>query len=340
MRVGIHLGHWERRPHDVVGLARVAESCGLDSVWVSETWGSDAVVLAASIGAGTDRVGVGTGVLQMPARTPSATAMAAITLDHLTAGRFRLGLGVSGPVVVEGWHGVPFGSTLARTREYVEIVREVLRREAPLQHDGDVYPIPRPDGSGKPLKANVVPLRTELPLYVAAMGPRNVALAAEVADGWMPFFFAPERADVFSAPLEDGFARRGGRPDGFDVAPVVPVAIGADVAACRDRIRPLLPLYVGAYGPKGGNYYHDLMVRFGFGEAADAIQEAYLSGRRSDATAAVPDEMVDAIGLVGQVERVADRLAAFAAAGTTTVIAKTQDPGTIRGVAEAAERAV
>ena len=339
MRVGVHIGHWERGPRDVAALARAAESCGLDSVWVSETWGSDAVVLAAWTAAHTSRIGIGTGALQIPARTPAAAAMAALTLDHLSHGRFRLGLGASGPQVVEGWHGVPFGSVLTGTREYVEVVRSVLRRDAPLEHEGSVYPLPLPGGRGKPLKSNVVPLRSDLPIYLAAMGPRNVALTAEIADGWMPFFFSPEHADVFAAPLEEGFARRGGRPDDFDVAPIVPVAIGPDLAACRNEIRPLLPLYVGAYGPKGGNYYHDVVARFGFEEAADTIQRAYLAGRRVEAEAAVPDEMIDAVALVGSSERVRDRLQAFAAAGATTLLAKTHDVDTIRSLAQVADGA-
>ena len=336
MKVGVHVGHWEGKPHDVIALARTAQACGLDSVWVSETWGSDAVVLAAWIAACTDRIGVGTCALQMPARTPAAAAMAALTIDHLSGGRFRLGLGVSGPIVVEGWHGVSFASALTRTREYVDIVRAVLRRDAPLVHDGSLYPLPLPGGAGKPLKANVVPLRADLPIYLAAMGPRNVALAAEVADGWMPFFFSPERADVFTPWLEEGFARRGDRRDVFDVAPIVPVAIGPDLVACRDEIRPLLPLYVGAYGVKGGNYYHDLMARFGFEGAAAAIQDAYLAGRRADATAAVPDDMIDAVSLVGPVDRVRDRLQAYAATGVTTLIGKTKESDTIQALGRAA----
>ena len=218
------------------------------------------------------------------------------------------------------------------------MVRAVLAREAALVHEGEIYPLPLPGGSGKPLKANVVPLRSDLPIYLAAMGPKNVALAAEIADGWMPFFFSPEHAAVFEPSLDAGFARRGGRRDVFDVAPIVPVAIGPDLAACRDEIRPLLPLYVGAYGPKGGNYYHDLVARFGFGEAADAIQQAYLDGRRADAAAAVPDEMIDAVALVGPVERVGDRMAAYADAGVTTLLAKTRDAATIEALSRAAGR--
>lgn len=330
MRVGVHVGHWEGRPHDVVALAREAESCGLDSVWVSETWGSDAVALAAAIAAETERIGVGTAVLQMPARTPATTAMAALTLDHLSGGRFRLGLGVSGPQVVEGWHGVPYGRPLERTLAYVEIVRAALRREGPLTHGGEVYPLPLPGGVGKPLKTNVRPRRADVPVYLAAMGPRNVALAAQIADGWLPLFFAPEHVDVFDLPS---------LPDGFDVAPMVQTAIGDDLAAMRDAVRPQIALYVGAFGSRDHNFYKDLVARFGFGAEAQAIQDAALDGRMTDAVSAVPDALVDAVCLVGPVERVRDRLTAFAEAGATTVLAMTKDPATIRSLAQAAEGA-
>jgi F420-dependent oxidoreductase-like protein len=327
MRVGVHLGHWEGRPHDVVALAREAEACGLDSVWVSETWGSDAVALAAAIAVGTERIAVGTAVLQMSARTPATAAMAALTLDHLSGGRFRLGLGVSGPQVVEGWHGVSYGRPLARTRGYVEVVRAALRRDGPLAHDGVEYPLPLPGGSGKALKANVAPLRADVPIYLAAMGPRNVALAAEVADGWLPLFFSPEHADVFDLDAPT---------DGFDVAPMVLTAIGEDVAAMRDAVRTPIALYVGAYGSRERNFYHDLVARFGFGAEARAIRDAALDGRMADAVDAVPDALVDAVALVGPVERVRDRLAAYEEAGATTVLAMTKDAGTIRALATVA----
>lgn len=330
MRLGVHVGHWEGQPHDVAALAREAEACGFDSVWVSETWGSDAVALCAWIAAHTSTIGIGAGVLQMPARTPATAAMAAITLDHLSVGRFRLGLGVSGPQVVEGWHGVPFGKPLVRTREYVEIVRAALKREAPLAHDGEIYPLPLPGGPGKPLKTNVVPLRADVPIYLAAMGPRNVALAFEIGDGWMPLFFSPEHVDAFELPA---------RPEPFDVAPMVPIALGDDLAACRDELRPLIAMYVGAYGPKGGNYYHDLVARLGFEEEADTVQAAYLGGRRAEAVVAVPDALVDAVSLVGPADRVRDRLPAWREAGVTTLLARARDPDTIRALAAAAEGA-
>ena len=336
MRIGIHVGHWEGRPNDVAELAREAERAGFDSVWTSETWGSDAAILAAWIAAGTERIGVGTGVLQMAGRTPAAAAMAALTLDHLSGGRFRLGLGVSGPQVAEGWHGTSFDHPLERTREYVAIVRDVLRRDSPVISPGPHYPLPLPGGFGRPLKPNVRALRSDLPIYLAAMGPRNVALAAEIADGWMPYLYSPERSDVFAGALEDGWGRGGRDRSSLDVAPVVAVAFGDDVGACRDELRPHLARYVGGMGSRDANFYKDAVVRYGFGDAAERIQEAFLEGRRAEAAGLVPDAMVDELCLVGPVERVRDRLDAWRAAGVTTLLAETRDPNAIRALAEAA----
>jgi F420-dependent oxidoreductase-like protein len=327
MRIGVHLRHWEGSPHDVAGLAKLAEDVGLESVWISETWGSDATVLAAWIAAHTSRIAIGTGVLQMPARTPAAAAMAALTLDHLSGGRLRLGLGVSGPQVVEGWHGVPFGSPLARTREYVTLVRSALARAEPLALDGEVYALPVPGGPGRSLKTNVVPLRADVPIYLAAMGPKNVALATEIADGWLPLLFCPEHLDVFELPS---------LLDGFDVAPMVLTAIDDDLATARDEVRPQIALYVGAYGSRASNFYADLVRRYGFEAEVDLVQEAALDRRMGDATAAVTDAMVDALALAGPVGHVRDRLRSYAGAGATSVLAMTTDPATIRGIGEVA----
>ncbi|MDP9184967.1 MAG: LLM class flavin-dependent oxidoreductase, partial [Actinomycetota bacterium] len=268
---------------------------------------------------------IGTGIHQMPGRTPAMAAMSALTIDHLSGGRFRLGVGVSGPQVAEGWHGQTFDDPLGRTREYMEIVRDVLRRKEPVTASGPHYPLPV--GKGRALSTNVRPLRTDLPIYLAAMGPRNVALAAEIADGWLSLFFSPEHVDAFELPA---------LPDGFDVAPMVRVAIDDDIAAARDALRPTVAMYVGSYGSRGANFYGDLVVRFGFGDAAHAIQDAALEGRRDDAIAAVPDALIDAVALVGPREAVRDRLAAFADAGVTTLLAHTNDATTIRALAEAA----
>ena len=327
MRLGVHLRHWDRTPHDVAGLAKLAEGAGLESVWVSETWGSDATVLATWIAAHTSTIAIGTGILQMPARTPTATAMAAATIDHLSGGRFRLGLGASGPRVVEGWHGVPYGPPLARSREYVAIVRAALERKDLLTFDGDVYAVPVPGGEGRALKMNVVPLRPDIPIYLAAMGPKNVALTKEIADGWLPLLFSPEHASVFG--LSDLRPR-------FDVSPMVLTAIGDDIAAARDVVRPDIALYVGAYGPKTQNFYADLVRRYGFESEVDAVQGAALEGRMADATAAVTDTMVDTLALAGPPGFVRDRLGAYEDAGVTSVLAMTKEPETIRVLGELA----
>jgi F420-dependent oxidoreductase-like protein len=336
MRIGIHVGHWEGQPHDLVALAVEAERAGLDSVWTSETWGSDALLLLTWIAARTERIGLGTGAVQMPGRTPAAAAMAALTLDHLSGGRLRLGLGVSGPQVAEGWHGVPFDHPLERTREYVALVRSVLRRDAPVTSPGPHYPLPLPGGEGKPLKSNVRPLRAEVPIYLAAMGPSNVALAAEIAQGWIPLLYSPEKAGVFEDQIADGLKTGGRERAELDVAPMVPVATGEDVEACRDRLRPLLALYAGGMGSRRSNFYHALVTRYGYGEAADAIREAFLEGRRSEATALVPDAMIDELCLLGPAGRVRERLGVWRTAGVTTLLAKVNDVETIRALAEAA----
>jgi F420-dependent oxidoreductase-like protein len=249
--------------------------------------------------------------------------MAALTIDHLSGGRFRLGLGVSGPQVVEGWHGAPFDDPLGRTREYVAIVRSVLRRDAPLEAPGPRYPVPRPGGVGKALKTNVLPLRADVPVYLAAMGPRNVRLAGEIADGWLPLLFSPEHTEAF--PIT-------GLPVGFDVAPMVPTAIDDDLGAARDAVRRELAMYVGAFGSRGSNFYAELIRRYGFVDEVATIQGAALDGRMADATAAVPDALVDAVALVGPPGRIRDRLGAYEAAGVTTVLAMTKDPAAIRSL--------
>lgn len=337
MELGVHVGHWQGEPVDVVPLAREAEALGYRSIWASEAWSSDVATVLTWIAAHTERIHVGAGVFQMPARTPAMTAMTAATLDHLSRGRFRLGLGTTGPGVSEGWHGTAFRDPLGRTREYVELVRAMLRRDAPVTYDGRHYRLPADGGtgSGLALKLGVRPFRADVPVYLGAMGDRNVALAAEIADGWMPLLFAPERAGVFAPALEAGFARRGGRPKRFDVAPMVWVEIGDDVAARRDAVRPQVALYVGGMGPRNRNFYNRLVARMGFEAASERIAEAYLNGRRAEATAAVPDELVDAVALVGPAGRVRDRLAAWREAGVTTILARTTDAGQLRALADA-----
>jgi F420-dependent oxidoreductase-like protein len=277
--------------------------------------------------------------MQMPARSPAATAATVATLDLLSGGRTLLGLGTSGPQVAEGWHGQPWGKPLARTREYVDIVRAVLRRDAPLEHHGEHYDIPYDGpgatGLGKPLKLIVRPLRPEVPVYLASIGPRNVALTAEIADGWLPIFFSPERfAEVHRPHLEEGFTRRGGRPDAFDVAPLVPVVVTDDVAAARDFLRPLLALYVGGMGARGQNFYNRLACRYGYEADAAAIQDLFLEGKKTEAAAAVPDALVDEIALVGDRARIADRLDAWRACGVGSLLLQARQPEALRLLAE------
>jgi F420-dependent oxidoreductase-like protein len=340
VRLGVHIGHWSGSLHpiDPVGVARAAESFGYDCVWASEAWSSDAVTVLTWLAAHTERIDVGAGVLQIPARTPAATAMTAVTLDHLSGGRFRLGLGTSGPAVSEGWHGVPFVDPVGWMREYVTLVRSMLARREPVTFEGERYALPARDGigQGRAMKLGVKPLRARVPIYIGAMGERMVALAAELGDGWMPLLFSPERAGIFSGSLVEGFERRASRPERFDVAPMVWMAIGDDLEACRDVVRPQIAMYVGGMGPRGRNFYNRLVARMGFEKAAAAIAEAYLDGRRGEASAAVPDELVDEVALVGSVERVRDRLEAWRAAGVTTIVARTTDVEQLRALAHAA----
>jgi F420-dependent oxidoreductase-like protein len=315
-----------------------AERLGYASVWTAEAYGSDAVTPAAWIAARTTRIHVGTGIMQIPARTPAMTAMTAMTLDALSGGRFRLGLGVSGPQVVEGWHGQPFGKPLVKTREYVEIVRAILKREKPVEFRGEYYQIPYagPDatGLGKPLKS-ILHGRATLPIYLAAVGPKNVALAAEIANGWIPVFFSARRGAMFRAWLDEGFRRGNRAADAFDVMPMVPVVVGADAAACRATVKPRIALYVGGMGARGRNFYNDIARRYGYEAAAKTIQELYLAGRKAEAEAAVPDELVDEVALCGPRERIRERLTEWKSAGVTTLMVA-GDAEAIRTMAELA----
>jgi F420-dependent oxidoreductase-like protein len=337
VRLGLQLGYDD--PVSWVGLAEEAERCGFHSVWTSEAYGSDAVSPLAWIGGRTTTVRLGTAIMQMPARSPATTAATVATLDLLSGGRVLLGLGTSGPQVAEGWHGQAWGKPLTRTREYVSIVRTILRRESPLEHHGEHYDIPYAgDGStglGKPLKLIVRPPRADVPIYLAAIGPKNVALAAELADGWLPIFFSPERFRETHLPmLEQGFATRGGRPEGWDLAAHVPVVVADDVEAARDFLKPLLALYVGGMGARGQNFYTRLAERYGYEQAAARIQDLYLEGKKGDAAAAVPDQLVDEVALVGDRARIADRVAAFREAGVTTLVLQARQPEALRLLAD------
>jgi F420-dependent oxidoreductase-like protein len=337
MRLGLQLGY-----DDVLGgvaLAQEADRLGFHSVWTSEAYGTDAVTPMAWIAATTSTVLVGSAIMQMPARSPAATATTVATLDILSGGRVLLGLGTSGPQVAEGWHGQVWGKPLARTREYVAIVRTILRREAPLEHHGEHYDIPYTGpgatGLGKPLKIIVTPPRPDVPVYLAAIGPKNVALAAEIADGWLPIFFSPERfAEVHAPALEEGFAVRGGQPARWDLAPLVPVVVGDDVQACRDALKPVLALYVGGMGARGQNFYNRLARRYGYEAEAAVIQDHFLGGRKGDAIAAVPDALVDEVALVGDRDRIADRLSAWRGCGATTLVLQARQPEALRLLAD------
>src|SRR5436309_1997174 len=312
------------------------ERLGYDSVWSAESYGSDAVTPAAFIAARTTRIHVGTGIMQMAGRTPAATATTAMTLDALSGGRFRLGLGVSGPQVVEGWHGQAFGKPLQRTREYVEIVRAIFRREKPLEYSGEYYQIPYKGadatGLGKPLRS-ILHGRADLPIYLAAVGPKNVALAAEIADGWIPIFFSARRAGMFREWLAEGFKARGGAPARFDVMPMVAVVVGDDVAACRAVVKPRLALYVGGMGARGRNFYNDIARRYGYEDAAKRVQDLFLGGRRDEAAAAVPDALVDEVALCGPVARIREQLAEWKSSGITTIMVS-GDTTAVRTMAE------
>jgi F420-dependent oxidoreductase-like protein len=337
IRFGLSLGYWGAAPTDMMPLVKEAERLGFDSVWSAEAYGSDAVTLIAWTAARTERIGIGTAIMQMPAQTPAATAMTAITLDHLSGGRFRLGLGVSGPQVSEGWHGVPFGRPLERTREYVQIVRTILRREAPLEFHGNHYDIPVRGGTflGKPLRTIVHPLRPDLPIYLAAIGPRNVALAAEIADGWLPTFYAPAHGHLFAEPLEEGLSRSGRNRKALDIAPFAPVVLGDDVQACRDMVKPALALYVGGMGARGRNFYNDLVSRYGYEGEAKLVQDLYLEGRKGEAAGAIPDALVDDVALVGPRERIAERLQLWKESDVDTLIVGTHQPEALQALAEA-----
>jgi F420-dependent oxidoreductase-like protein len=338
MRLGLHLGFLALPPALHLQLAQEAEKLGYHSVWTAEAWGSDCVTPLTWLAARTDRILVGTGIMQIPARTPACAAMTAATLDFLTDGRLLLGLGVSGPQVVEGWHGVPYGQPLGRTREYVAIIRAILARKEPLEYHGADYDVPLRGGSGlgKPLKLMFRPRRAHLPIYLAAIGPRNVALAAEIADGWLPVFFSPGRVSLFRDRLAAGRALAAEERRTFDIAPLVEVRVGNDVAACRDAVKPTLALYIGGMGAPGRNFYFNLACRYGYEAAARRIRDAFLEGRREAAAASVPDALIDEVALCGPRERIAERLSAWREAGVTTLLCVTTDLNAVRAMAEIA----
>jgi F420-dependent oxidoreductase-like protein len=322
MRLGINLGYWGvGMDADNLAVARAADRLGYSVCWAAEAYGSDAPTVLAWVAAQTERIDVGSAILQIPARTPAMTAMTATTLDALSGGRFRLGLGVSGPQVSEGWYGVRFDKPLSRTREYVEIVRKAMSRER-LAHQGEHWTLPLPGGPGKPLKLTVHPVREHIPVYIAAIGPKNLEQTGEIAEGVLLIFASPEHLEETAlAPLRAGRARAGRTMDGFDVCPTVPLALGSDddIDALADLFRPYTALYMGGMGSREQNFYNRLAQRMGYEKAAAEIQEKYLAGDKDGAAAAVPRELIDATTLLGSVERIADRMRAYASAGVTTL---------------------
>ncbi len=333
--VGLNLGYWTRGPEDHTETVLTAERLGYDAVFTAEAYGSDAFTTLAWYGARTTRIQLGTAVVQIPARSPTATAMHALTLDALSGGRFVLGLGASGPQVAEGWYGTPFPKPLARTREYVDIVRQVIARREPVTSAGPHYPLPYRGGTGlgKPLKSIVTPVRDRIPILLGAEGPKNVALSAEVADGWLPLFVDPTRLEeVFGASLA-------GRPKGFDIAATVSVVVRDDLTAAMTVAKAPLAFYIGGMGAREKNFHLDLIGRLGFGEAAAAVQELFLAGRRAEAIAAVPDDLVDAIALVGPLDRIVERLDRWRDSPVTTVLfSGVRDEPTLRRLVEAMRR--
>ena len=325
MRLGLHIGYWTRPTlgpgaAEALTVVREAERLGYDSVWTAEAYGSDAATVLGWLAQATETIGLGAGVMQIPARSAAMTAMTAATLDGLSGGRFRLGLGPSGPQVAEGWHGRPFARQLQRTREYVEVVRMALARER-VEYHGETLELPLPGGAGRPLKLTIAPVQERIPIYLAAIGPRATALAAEIGDGWLPFLFSPTHVSEFRPQLEAGFAARGGEPAAFDVAPMVSVRIDDDLDAARDALRPMTALYVGGMGSRERNFYNAIVARYGFEAAAAEVQDHYLAGRREAAMAALPGDLLDAVTLCGPPDRVRARLEEFRAAGVGTLVA-------------------
>jgi F420-dependent oxidoreductase-like protein len=336
VKLGYHLGYWSSGPPaGALDAITTAEELGFDSVWTAEGYGSDALTPLAWWGAATKRIKLGTNIIQMSARTPTAVGMSALTLDHLSGGRFVLGLGASGPQVVEGWYGQPYPRPLARTREYVDIVRQVVARREPVTFDGDFYQLPLPAGTGlgKPLKSTVHPLREEIPIYLAAEGPKNVALSAEICDGWLPLFFSPKTDGFYRAALAEGFARPGARhtAEDFEVAASVPVIVHDDVEAAADFIRPSLALYIGGMGAKEVNFHHDVFARMGYADVADKVQDLYLAGRKAEATVAIPTSLVEDTALIGPPAKIRAELAAWEETVVTTLLLR-GDATTLRAV--------
>ena len=344
MKLGLQLGYWQAQPPtNHAELVAAAEESGFDSIFTAEAWGSDAFTPLAWWGRETSRVRLGTSIVQMSGRTPTSIAMHALTLDHLSNGRMVLGMGVSGPQVVEGWYGQPFGKPLARTREVVDIIRQVLRREGPVTNDGPHYPLPfageNSVGLGKPLKPITHPLRPDIPIWLGAEGPKNVAQTAEIADGWIPIFYTPKSAGMYGPWLDEGFAREGARRtrDDFEIAATCHVQIVADAdekQAVIDGMKPIVALYMGGMGAKDANFHKQVFERMGYEEITGKVQELFLAGDRDAATALIPDELVDDMHIIGTEAEVRDTVQAWEGTGVTTLMLSAHSGDEIKRIAE------
>jgi F420-dependent oxidoreductase-like protein len=323
LKLGINLGYWGIGPkgQDAIDVVRHAEAAGYESVWVAESYGSDVVSVLAWFAGQTETIKLGAAIMQVPARPPAAAAMAGCTIDTLSNGRFMFGFGPSGPQVSEGWYGVDYAKPWGRTREYVEIVREIVARKGPLEYHGEHYDLPLPDGEGKALKLNFHPLRDHIPIFLGAIGRKSVELAAEIADGWIPIFSNAEAfEDAWGEHLEAGFAKSGRTRDDLEISPTLQVAIDGDLDAARGIVKAGLLLYFGGMGSRKTNFYVDLAHRFGFGEVADEVQRLFLDGDREAAYEAIPDEVADATSLVGTEEQVAERIERYSKVGVSRLI--------------------
>jgi F420-dependent oxidoreductase-like protein len=338
LKLGLNVGYWAGRPPDGAAEAiRAADRLGFDSMWTAEAYGSDVLVPLTWWGASTERIKLGTAIMQISARTPSAAAMAAMTLDHLSGGRVILGLGVSGPQVVEGWYGQPFAKPLARTREYIAILRKIWAREGPVTNDGPHYPLPLPNGTGlgKPLKSSIHPLRNDIPIFLAAEGPKNIALAAELCDGWLAIFYSPHHEDLYRDPLNEGFARPNARhkPEEFEVAASVPLIVTDDIEGSIDAVRPMYALYFGGMGARSANFHANVPIRMGYEAEVAKIQDLYLSGKKDEAAAAVPRELIEQLTLIGSQDKIRHDLEAWRESIVTTLLIG-GDAQTLRTAAE------
>ncbi len=323
MKLGLNTGYWVSGPPGGIEQSiAVAEDLGFDSMWAAEAYGSDCLTPLAWWGASTKKIKLGTSIAQISARTPAALAMAAMTLDHLSEGRVILGLGASGPQVVEGWYGQPYPKPLERTREYVSILRRIFAREERVTFEGSHYHLPAQGGSGlgKALRSTLHPFRPDIPVYLAAEGPKNVALAAEIADGWLPLFFSPKMDKFYREALSNGFAKDGSREEGFEVAAMVPIIVTEDVEAAASFVRPMLSLYMGGMGAKGANFHNDVFVRLGYEGVAANVQELYLQGRKDEATASIPLELVEDVALIGPPGKIKDELPKWKDSCLTTML--------------------